>query len=300
MRTTTWNNIGTDVSSVTNIQSVLEKAHLNYEVVKQPVYTNFNGEEILIPDKVATVNKNTGDILGIVSPKYQICQNEEAFDFVNNVEGVEFIKAGQTHTGMVYVIGKLNEMEVLGDKFTPYLIFQNGHNGNYTMKTTICPLRIVCQNQFNYAFRESPNTISIHHSSQYQGRLVEAQRLIQGTVEYMTNFKNTAEELAALKIGKEDDVKNIINAFFKVKTDATDRQIVTAEEQRTELFNAYVANDNANFTGTAWGLVNGFSDYITHKETKNTKTKDESKFMTVTFDPKMFMAFVNHVKQFAY
>ena len=300
MRTTTWNNIGTDVSTVTNIQSVLEKAKLNYEVVKQPIYTNFNGEEVLINDRVATVNKNTGEVLGIVSPKYQICQNEEAFDFVNNVNGVEFIKAGQTHTGMVYVIGKLNEMEVLGDKFTPYLIFQNGHNGNYTMKTTICPLRIVCQNQFNYAFKESPNTISIHHSSQYQGRLVEAQRLIQGTVEYMNNFKNTAEELATLKIGKDDDVKNIINAFFTVKTNATDRQIVTAEEARTELFNTYMAEDNANFTGTAWGLVNGFSDYLTHKETKNTKTKDESKFMTVTFDPKMFMAFVNHVKQFAY
>lgn len=300
MRTTTWNNIGTDVSTVTNIQSVLEKAKLNYEVVKQPIYTNFNGEEVLINDRVATVNKNTGEVLGIVSPKYQICQNEEAFDFVNNVDGVEFIKAGQTHTGMVYVIGKLNEMEVLGDKFTPYLIFQNGHNGNYTMKTTICPLRIVCQNQFNYAFKESPNTISIHHSSQYQGRLVEAQRLIQGTVEYMNNFKNTAEELATLKIGKDDDVKNIINAFFTVKTNATDRQIVTAEEARTELFNTYMAEDNANFTGTAWGLVNGFSDYLTHKETKNTKTKDESKFMTVTFDPKMFMAFVNHVKQFAY
>ena len=300
MRTTTWNNIGTDVSTVTNIQSVLEKANLNYEVVKQPIYTNFNGEEVLINDRVATVNKNTGEVLGIVSPKYQICQNEEAFDFVNNVDGVEFIKAGQTHTGMVYVIGRLNEMEVLGDKFTPYLIFQNGHNGNYTMKTTICPLRVVCQNQFNYAFKESPNTISIHHSSQYQGRLVEAQRLIQGTVEYMNNFKNTAEELATLKIGKDDDVKNIINAFFTVKTNATDRQIVTAEEARTELFNTYMAEDNANFTGTAWGLVNGFSDYLTHKETKNTKTKDESKFMTVTFDPKMFMAVVNHVKQFAY
>ena len=272
MRTTTWNNIGTDVSAVTNIQSVLEKAKLNYEVVKQPIYTNFNGEEVLINDRVATVNKNTGEVLGIVSPKYQICQNEEAFDFVNNVDGVEFIKAGQTHTGMVYVIGRLNEMEVLGDKFTPYLIFQNGHNGNYTMKTTICPLRVVCQNQFNYAFKESPNTISIHHSSQYQGRLVEAQRLIQGTVEYMNNFKNTAEELATLKIGKDDDVKNIINAFFTVKTNATDRQIVTAEEARTELFNTYMAEDNANFTGTAWGLVNGFSDYLTHKETNNTKT----------------------------
>ncbi len=298
MRTTTWNSIGTGVKS-TNITDVLKKSGLDYRVVTQPVITKIGGKDIVIPNRVATVKEGTEEVLGIVSDRYHVCQNEEAFDFVNNVEGVEFVKAGETHTGMVYVIGKLPEVTVLGDTFTPYLIFQNGHNGFYTVKTTICPLRIVCQNQFNYAFRESPNTISIQHSSQYSAKLAEAEMLIKSTAKYMKNFNNTAEELAMLKLGDDTRVQNIINSFFQVAVDATDRQIITAETQRTELFTAYKAEDNNNFAGTAWGLINGFSDYLTHKETKNTKNKDESKFMTVTFDPKFFMSFVNHVKQFA-
>lgn len=298
MRTTTWNSIGTEVKS-TNITDVLRKSGLDYRVVTQPVTTKIGGKDIVIPNRVATVKEGTEEVLGIVSDRYHVCQNEEAFDFVNNVEGVEFVKAGETHTGMVYVIGKLPEVTVLGDTFTPYLIFQNGHNGFYTVKTTICPLRIVCQNQFNYAFRESPNTISIQHSSQYSTKLAEAEMLIKSTAQYMKNFNNTAEELAMLKLGDDTRVQNIINSFFQVAVDATDRQILTAETQRTELFTAYKAEDNNNFAGTAWGLINGFSDYLTHKETKNTKNKDESKFMTVTFDPKFFMSFVNHVKQFA-
>lgn len=298
MRTTTWNSIGTEVKS-TNITDVLKKSGLDYRVVTQPVTTKIGGKDIVIPNRVATVKEGTEEVLGIVSDRYHVCQNEEAFDFVNNVEGVEFVKAGETHTGMVYVIGKLPEVTVLGDTFTPYLIFQNGHNGFYTVKTTICPLRIVCQNQFNYAFRESPNTISIQHSSQYSAKLAEAEMLIKSTANYMKNFNNTAEELAMLKLGDDTKVQNIINSFFQVAVDATDRQIITAETQRTELFTAYKAEDNNNFAGTAWGLINGFSDYLTHKETKNTKNKDESKFMTVTFDPKFFMSFVNHVKQFA-
>lgn len=298
MRTTTWNSIGTEVKS-TNITDVLKKSGLDYRVVTQPVTTKIGGKDIVIPNRVATVKEGTEEVLGIVSDRYHVCQNEEAFDFVNNVEGVEFVKAGETHTGMVYVIGKLPEVTVLGDTFTPYLIFQNGHNGFYTVKTTICPLRIVCQNQFNYAFRESPNTISIQHSSQYSAKLAEAEMLIKSTAKYMKNFNNTAEELAMLKLGDDTRVQNIINSFFQVAVDATDRQIITAETQRTELFTAYKAEDNNNFAGTAWGLINGFSDYLTHKETKNTKNKDESKFMTVTFDPKFFMSFVNHVKQFA-
>lgn len=298
MRTTTWNSIGTEVKS-TNITDVLKKSGLDYRVVTQPVTTKIGGKDIVIPNRVATVKEGTEEVLGIVSDRYHVCQNEEAFDFVNNVEGVEFVKAGETHTGMVYVIGKLPEVTVLGDTFTPYLIFQNGHNGFYTVKTTICPLRIVCQNQFNYAFRESPNTISIQHSSQYSAKLAEAEMLIKSTAKYMKNFNNTAEELAMLKLGDDARVQDIINSFFQVSVDATDRQIITAETQRTELFTAYKAEDNNNFAGTAWGLINGFSDYLTHKETKNTKNKDESKFMTVTFDPKFFMSFVNHVKQFA-
>lgn len=296
-RTNTWVNVGTETKA-TNIQDVLRQSGLDYNVVTRPLTTTFNDKEILVPGKVATVNEKTGEIIGVVSNKYQICQNEEAFDFVNNVEGVQFERAGETHTGMVFVIGKLPEVTVLGDTFTPYLIFQNGHNGVYTVKTTICPLRIVCQNQFNYAFKHSSNTISIQHSSKYSAKLAEAEKLITNAARYMKDFGNTAEELAMLKIGKDNDVNEIINSFFTIAADATDREVAKVYTQRQELFNAYKAEDNANFEGTVWGLVNGFSDYITHRETKNTKNKDESKFMTVTFDPKMFNAFVNHVQNF--
>lgn len=298
MRTTTWNSIGTDVKT-TDIQTALEKTKLNYEVITQPIYTEVGNNKILVPGKVCTIRKDTNEVLGVVSPKYQVCQNEEAFDFVNNVNNVEFVKAGQTKNGLVYVIGKLPETTVLGDTFTPYLIFQNGHNGMYTVKTTICPLRIVCQNQFNYAFKTSPNTISIHHSSQFSGKIKEAERLIASTAEYMTNFNNTAEELARLNLGDKNKIQDIINAFFTIANPEDEKQVIKAEEKRIELMNAYEAEDNINFRGTAWGLINGFSDYITHKEQKNTKNKEESKFMTVTFDPKMFMQFVNHVRQYA-
>jgi phage/plasmid-like protein (TIGR03299 family) len=256
------------------------------------------GTDIVVPDKVATVRTDTNEVLGVVSENYEICQNEDAFAFVDSVDNVEIIKAGQTYTGMVYMIGKMPSTKVLNDEFTPYLIFQNGHNGKYTVKTTICPLRIVCQNQFNMAFKESANTISIQHSRNYPARLAEAEKLIKRTAQYMQNFGNTAEELAMLKIKDTDTVRNIINAFFTYDEKATDRQIRTIEEQREQVFTAYNADDNANFTGTVWGLVNGFSDYITHREMKNTKNKNDSQFMSVTFDPRMFTAFVNHVQAY--
>lgn len=296
MRNTTWVNIGTEVNGAKTVNEVLERANIGYKVAKMPI--SVQNTEIVIPGKVATVRTDTNEVLGVVSDNYEICQNEDAFAFVDSVDNVEIVKAGQTYTGMVYMIGKMPSTKVLNDEFTPYLIFQNGHNGKYTVKTTICPLRIVCQNQFNMAFKESANTISIQHSRNYLARLAEAEKLIKRTAQYMQNFGNTVEELAMLKITDKDTVRNIINSFFTYNEDATDRQIRTVEEQREQMFTAYNADDNSNFTGTAWGLVNGFSDYITHREVKNTKNKNDSQFMTVTFDPRMFTAFVNHVQAY--
>lgn len=292
MRTTTWSNIGTDVSTCKSVSKVMEEAHLDYTVEKQPIMLP---DGTTIAGKCATVKQGTNEVFGVVSEKYEICQNIDAFEFVDSVPNVEFVKAGQTDYGMVYIIGKLPDVTVLDDTFTPYLIFQNGHNGLYSLKTTVTPLRIVCQNQFNYSFKESPNTISIMHSKQQGVRLAEAARLVKGASNYMQNFKNTAEELAMLKLSS-NKVQDIINSFYKIADDASNRAIINAETARTELFNAYMAEDNANFTGTAWGLINGFSDYLTHKPSKAT---DDHRFMTVTFEPRMFMQFVNHVRTVA-
>ena len=124
-RTATWSSIGTDVKELTTVEDVLAKAKLNYLVHKEPITTQSG---IIIPDRVATVaEEETPRYLGCVSPKFEILQNEDAFGFVNDIhEGFEFVKAGETHNGMVYIIGKLPDMDILGDKVTPHVIVQNG------------------------------------------------------------------------------------------------------------------------------------------------------------------------------
>lgn len=37
------------------------------------------------------------------------------------------------------------------------------------------------------------------------------------------------------------------------------------EEKKEALMAAYKADDNANFVGTQWGLINAYSDFITHR-----------------------------------
>ena len=164
MRTATWQNIGVDVTGSSNVSDVLKRANLDYTVHKEQMMTPSG---LIVPGRMATVATINGQdtVLGDVSDKYSICQNSEAFDFVDNIsDELTFEKAGQTDSGMVYIIASLPELKVLDDLIKPYVILQNSHNGRYSLKATITPLRIVCQNQFNYAFGHSQNNISIIHS----------------------------------------------------------------------------------------------------------------------------------------
>ena len=296
-REATWTTIGTDVEMSTTVQEVLDTAGLNYEVEKRPMYIDGGME---VPDKFATYDLTNGKIKGVVGNTYKILQNRDAFDFVNGIDNnLSFVKAGETNTGMIYIIGRLDDITVLGDKITPYVIFQNGHNGIYTLKTTICPLRIVCQNQFAVSFKNSPNTISIHHSNSMEGRLVEAQELMRDVAGYMKEFDNMAEELAALKLNGAS-ANDIFKAFFMKSTNKdNERTLQVINDKTTIISNIYNYDDNQNFKGTVWGLVNAFADFNTHVlPMRNTSTAAENKFVTVTMDPRVMMAFINFAKQF--
>ena len=138
MRTATWENIGTSVRGEKKIEDVLTAAGLNYTVEKRPVYRYERNPRKLvrISNRFTCERREDGHSYDeIVSGKYTIVQNREAFDFVNYMsDEVEFLKAGETANGLVYIIGKLPDVNILGDPFTPHVIFSNSFTGKTSIR----------------------------------------------------------------------------------------------------------------------------------------------------------------------
>lgn len=295
-REATWNKVGTDIREANSVKEALQISGLDYEVVKAQIYLS-DGHRI--KDQFATKKKGTDEVFGIVGKDYTIVQNEEAFSFVDGIisEGLTFVKAGET-SYMNYIIASLPEQYILDDKFKPYIIFQNSHAGATTLKAAICPLRIICQNQFTMAFRNSENKISIRHSSSIHEKMDEAQHILQFNAEYMDNFNKMANKMAANKIGDEKAL-DIIDKYFLVDDNASTRKVNSNEEKKAILLNVYNAEDNQNFRGTQWGLVNAFSDYITHLDpARKTNKSNISKFVNVTFNNGLMNNFINMVQEY--
>lgn len=277
-RTSTWANIGTSMRE-TNIDNVLVKAELDYSVIANPLYTELGNQKIEVKSN-RVIMKDNGSVCGVVSDKYVPMQNKDAFDFVRYIdEDITFVKAGETKSGLVYVIGELNEMNILGDKFKTHLIFQNSHNGRYQLAMSICPLRIVCENQFNLSFKESNATYIIRHTKNVESRMAIASETLHKISEYMESFKEKAELFASQKVDATK-VTKFLNYMFPEKEGMSEKAILKLEDEKAKFLKAYNAEDNQNFKGSAWGLLNGLTDYITHKEFKRkVDLPDEKKFI---------------------
>jgi phage/plasmid-like protein (TIGR03299 family) len=286
MRTSSFATIGIDISQYTTSSDVLSAADLDYQVIKKPMFfLNDKNAFEEYPDKLFTANATTGKIYGVVSNKYEVCQNSEAFSFIDYIgkdcDGFQYVKAGETEKGLIYIIARIPNVTILGDAVTPYIIFQNSHDGQGSIRATISPLRIICQNQFNISFKESKNTVRIIHSSKMDSRILTARNMMKDVAGYMQTFNANAERLSTKHINYSDVIQ-IFNEVFAYNPNTMSlKQQQNFEFDRGEFLACYNNDDNQNFVGTAWGVINGAADYLTHHKSRR-KTSDDAVFVNTT------------------
>ena len=292
-RTTTWSAIGKSVEECKDLDCVLKTSGLDYTVSKIPVYKEDEDGYHSVPHRFLTQRDDGSKDYDIVSDRFTVIQNRDAFDFVNYMgDELRFEKAGETYNGMVYIIGVLPQVSILGDAFTPHVIFRNGFSGNVKITAAICPLRFVCRNQFNFAFRNTRNAVTIRHMKNAEQKLAEARDVLKMSADYMARLNDMAKEYAGIKLSS-GDLDRVLDQMFPMTNIGKMKpyQVQHLEEQRQNFRTAYFSDDNSNHLGTAWGLVNAYTDFITHEAPqRNTKTKEDSKFMTVTFAPGLMNA----------
>lgn len=272
-RVATWASIGTDVSNCNNnLDEILKEAELDYTVEKRTVDVNGVGTS----DRFYAVVRNTDNhVYNVVKGSYNVCQNRDAFSIIESIRSdVNIVKAGETVSGMIYMIGELPECKVLEDNFKPYIILQTSHNSEYSLKSAVVPLRVVCQNQFNIAFREADNVASIRHTSSMPSQIAAAEELMANAVNYLKGFETAADNLVSQRV----DIHELTDLIFPMPKQVTERGAELVEAKRDEFLKIYDSDDNQNFKGTAWGALNAITDYSTHNIGK--RSSDESRFVS--------------------
>lgn len=258
-----WHGLGTMVAEAPTSADALRLAGLDWRVDARPIFTD-EGKEI--PGYKVNTRDSDGATLGIVSTRYTICQNEEAFAFTDELIGgeVHYETAGSLSGGRrVWLLAKMENTTLAGDEVEPYLCFTNTHDGTGSIRACMTPVRVVCNNTLNVALSTASRSWSAKHVGKVQEKIIEAQRALELAGKYMDALGEYADRLANTSINT-DKIREILDELFPVKEDDSDRVKENARRVKNEYMVCYFMPDLEKFRGTAWGALNAMADMVDH------------------------------------
>ena len=302
--------IGKDVRDCETSRDVLEKAGLDWQVEKceliarMPFRVGGNndiragsgdfvyGGEIYreCPNGYATYRTDRNIPLGIVKSKYEVVQNIDAFNFIDNVVGenkAEFQYAGCFGYGhKVFITAKLPiTTTVGGDPIDNYLVFSTSHDGSGSIDILFTPVRVWCLNMLNAGLEEATAHIRIRHTKTAQDRLDFGAEMLRTAIDYAKSSQLLYESLLTIKM-TDDQVRDYIarlqltkaeydavveynheNGIRKVfERDWLAMQKTNISTRKANILNTmfdYYKNGVAqeHIIGNAWGAYNAITGY---------------------------------------
>ena len=296
---TPWHGLGEVIKEAPTSEDAIRIAGLDWDVIPKPIFDEFGRE---VPGYKINMRSLDNMPLGIVTDRYKVVQNKEAFAFTDALlgQGVTYETAGSLASGKrVWMLAKMEGTEIAEEKIDPYLVFTNQHDGKGAVRVAITPVRVVCQNTLNLALSQASRHWSCVHKGDIAGKLEEARYTLQSAERYM---KALEEEFGELKLQHvtEKQVEQMTDKLLELEFNSLfnkairkDNIIHIKEELRRQKYEEklkvkkndiltiyHEKPDLRETEHTAFRFVNAVSDYATHtNDHNNTKNYQENLFI---------------------
>lgn len=276
VRETPWHGLGTKVMEAPTSTEALTLAGLDWNVIQKSIETE---DGIPISGFKANIRDSDEKVLGVVTDRYKVVQNTDAFSFMDELlgEGVTYETAGSLQEGRrTWLLAKLPQRYIIsGDEITPYLVFMNSHDGTGSIKAAVSPIRVVCKNTLNLALSTAKRYWSTNHTGDIQSKINDAKYTLLYADQYMGELGKTIDHLNKIKL-TDRQVYEYIDALFPLLDEPTELQKKNMLRMKEELKIRYFDAPDLKHVGkNAYRFVNAVSDFATHskplRERKNFK-----------------------------
>ena len=275
-----WHGLGVRVEGALSSEEALAAAGLDWNVFQQDIYTQ---DGFKVPDYYANVRDSDRKVLGVVSGRYQIVQNREAFAFTDELlgKGVRYETAGSLKEGRrIWILAKLTKPYRLAeDRVLPYLVFSNTHDGSGAIKVAMTPIRVVCNNTLNLALDTAGRLWTAKHTGDIAAKMEDARKTLFMAEHYMEELVKESDRLSRKKV-TDAEVKEYIKMLLPVPTDATEVTEQNVIRLRKDMERRYFhAPDLKDVGKNGYRFINAVSDFATHAEpVRRTKNYQENLF----------------------
>lgn len=262
-----WHGLGTRVEVAPTAADALKMAGLDWEVLQESIYTDAGDK---IAGYKANVRSTDKKVLGVVTDRYKVIQNAEAFEFTDTLlgNGVRYETAGSLAEGKkVWLLARLpREYIIGGERISPYLVFSNTHDGSGAVRVAVTPIRVVCNNTLNLALDTAKRSWSMVHTGDIKGKIQEAKDTLFMAEEYMDNLGREFERLRKVQM-TDEQVKEYIELLLPLEKNATLTQLRNIKKLREDMASRYFdAPDLQNVGNNAYRFINAVSDFATHAD----------------------------------
>ena len=280
LREPAWHGLGTVFTEEVSTAEMLKKAKLNkwnvrLEDVEIPAGMDSDkGYSFVVRDNPFI--QGNKDVLGVVGERYVPLQNEDLFDFADNIlhAGGRWETAGSIKGGRI-VFGSLAlERETVldpsgvSDKVNTYLLVNTSHDGSIAIQASITPVRVVCANTLNLALGNRgrggsvKQSFKIRHTQTATGKVQIAREALGLANAYIDEFSKMANEMIQKEVSKAQFDK-IVESLYPTPKDENQKASMTKHNAKIDLINEiYVGDFNNTITGTAWGVANALTERL--------------------------------------
>lgn len=260
-----WHGLGTMVEEAPDSREALVAAGLDWDVVQRPIFTQ---DGVRVKGYFANVRYQDDKILGVVTNRYKVVQNREAFAFTDELlgEGVRYETAGSLMEGKkVWILAKLPSRYIMqGEQIMPYLVFSNTHDGSGAIKIAMTPIRVVCNNTLNLALDTARRCWSVNHTGDIALKMEEAKETLFMAEDYMSQLGKEFDGLMKKRLS-DAAVEEYISLLLPIGRDASQTTEKNVLRLREDIRNRYYyAPDLKNMGKNAYRFINAVSDFATH------------------------------------
>lgn len=280
VREAPWHGLGVRVESALNSEDALVMSGLNWNVIQKPIMTASGN---LIPGYRANIRDSDNRVLGVVTDRYRVVQNSEAFAFTDALlgEGVKYETAGSLQDGKkIWILAKLPDKYIIeGEQIDPYLVFSSSHDGSGSIKVAMTPIRVVCQNTLNLAMSTARRSWSTIHIGDLAAKMDEAHNTLLLAEKYMGRLGMEFSRLNKIKLS-DQKVLEYIDLLLPMDEQPTEIHCKNITRIREDMKARYFDAPDLKHVGkNAYRFINAVSDFATHaKPLRNTANYQENMF----------------------
>jgi phage/plasmid-like protein (TIGR03299 family) len=237
--TATWVNTSDEQISAAQ---VLENAKLDWEVQHTPLST--------------TAINNDGVTV--------VTLEDKVVDSVMYEAGAIYQSAGELRGGKkIFMAAKLpNTLDLTLKNVDPveaFLVASNTHDGTDSLRFEIKYLRLICTNGMTRWTNAS--SISFRHSARMNVKIEDVRQTLGVVLKSNEEFNLLSSALFDKKVANSDFWSIVKDVLPLDEDNMTERQQNNVRERHQMLLGIWNGHTQENIKGTAWGIVNAFTEY---------------------------------------